>query len=812
MSEAAGLEEVFANLEAALPAGTPRAAVAFAAEARAVLGFDEPGDALALDEAANGLGRAGTDVASGLRAALGVLPPDVAGVVVLVSDGRATEPGAEAAALECRVRGAPVFAFAPPGGATRDFRLEALHAPAAVEAGRPVPLAAVVSSSVGGRARVILRRSPGGREIARAEVAIAAGAPARALFRDRPESAGVFRYEAWLEPAEGGPDAFPENDRAEAAVLVRGRPEVLLATRGGGIRGILDGDPERRFEVRPVGPEGLPASADALARYAAVILEGLAREDVPPAAEAALVRYVEGGGGVLVTGGPRAFGAGGWRDGAPLTELLPVKMAPGPLKRTLLVLLVDASGSMAGEGSRGRAKIEDAREAVASIAGLSELGPEDEIAIVAFRAEAELALGPTPVREKERILSAARGLAAAGRTSLAAPLRKGIEVLAASAAKKKVAVLLSDGEPTVEADPELLSRLARPYGGKDSGLYVLGTNPSKAHQGLLRTLAEEGGGTAVFESDYGEILRELRKLVSAATGRYVLRGEVALAAASPSSPVIEGLPPLPALAGLNRTQAKPLAETVLAVPSGEPVLALGRAGPGRTAAFTSGFGGSWAGALGRWPGRLRLLSQLLRAITPPPPDEGFEAKVLRDGGEFHVEVAAKDAGGAPRNLLDLSVELWPLEGPAAGAEREGALLPARQVALGRYQARLEDAALPLRAVARTRTGAGSFLARVLLREGGGREGPREVLRAPLTLPPPAELLRTGVDYGSLDEIAAASGGRILTGASGLAEALESARGRVRREATAYLAAGALALVIIELATRALAGWLARPGT
>ncbi len=113
-----------------------------------------------------------------------------------------------------------------------------------------------------------------------------------------------------------------------------------------------------------------------------------------------------------------------------------------------------------------------------------------------------------------------------------------------------------------------------------------------------------------------------------------------------------------------------------------------------------------------------------------------------------------------------------------------------QIGLGRYRARV-PAAL---AGGRSRT----LLARLVLTEGGTE---REVLRAPVTLPVPTEILRTGVDLGALAEIARASGGRLLKGPDELTPALETVRGRKRRDGTPYAAAAALLLVILELAWR-----------
>lgn len=129
----AAVEEAFLDAAGLLPPGTPRAAVAFAGEARTALGFRESEDELDLGAAAASLGRYHTDIASGLRAALGLLPPGAPGVIALVSDGRATRGEAAAAALECRSRNVPVLALPSSATDLPDFRAERLSAPTVAE-------------------------------------------------------------------------------------------------------------------------------------------------------------------------------------------------------------------------------------------------------------------------------------------------------------------------------------------------------------------------------------------------------------------------------------------------------------------------------------------------------------------------------------------------------------------------------------------------------------------------------------------------------------------------------------------------------
>jgi len=789
--------ELAARAVESLPPECRFGAVAFAAEAAPLRlqdltarGGADSAEACrrGVELAASSLDRSATDLARGIRAAMGLVGEGRRGAIVLISDGIDTSARgldqAVAAALECRATGVPIFALAP-DREPQDIRVEGVAAPVSIEAGRPVPLTALLSASVPARVVAVALRRPGAEELGRATVALAPGSRTAVAFSDPSPPRGIVRYEVELR-APGGAgaldDGFPENDSAAAAVLVRGPPRVLVVPGGGAAAQIL-GLAGERFELASARPEELSVSADALAGFSAIVLEDVPRSELSPAAERALADYVSLGGGLLAVGGPRAFGAGGWRDEDVLPSKLPVKVTPSPSEKALVAFLVDASGSMAEQGSPGRSKLEDARDALAAV--LPMLAGSDEVALVAFRDVAETLASGLQASRRDELLERLRSLRAEGKTSLEAPLREALAILRARPAAIRSAVMLSDGEPTVETSRERLVGLAREFRRSGFSLHAIGTSPAPAHRELLAELASEGGGVAEFETSFARLSEAMRRALARAAGRFVIPGPVVCVRAGSPGGVLEGLGELPELGAANRTELRPSARPVLAAGSGEPVLAFAEAGSGRSAAFASSLGGSWAGGLESWPGRLRLLTQILREISPPPPDPGLALRPLRDAGGLLIEVAARDTQGAPRNLLELIVELR----SAAAPERSARVVRAEQVALGTYRA----------SVPAELSGERTLTVRVL--EAAGR---RELLRAPLVVPPEPETLRTGRDLAALAEIARASGGRLLAEPAGLAEALSGLRQVDWLDGSSILAVAALAGAVLEVALRILA--------
>src|ERR1700730_13253559 len=81
--------------------------------------------------------------------------------------------------------------------------------------------------------------------------------------------------------------------------------------------------------------------------YDSVILNNVPRNQLSPAAQSALVRYVTGGGALAMVGGDQSFGLGGYENSA-MARIMPVVMKPPQhhMRTRALVLIIDKSGSM----------------------------------------------------------------------------------------------------------------------------------------------------------------------------------------------------------------------------------------------------------------------------------------------------------------------------------------------------------------------------------------------------------------------------------------------------------------------------------
>ena len=96
-------------------------------------------------------------------------------------------------------------------------------------------------------------------------------------------------------------------------------------------------------------PEALPSDLAGLADYDSIVLVDVPRLRLTDKALAALQVYVRDlGRGLVMVGGPRSYGAGGYTD-TPLEETLPVDMGVRDRQKqpdVALVVVIDKSGSM----------------------------------------------------------------------------------------------------------------------------------------------------------------------------------------------------------------------------------------------------------------------------------------------------------------------------------------------------------------------------------------------------------------------------------------------------------------------------------
>lgn len=202
-----------------------------------------------------------------------------------------------------------------------------------------------------------------------------------------------------------------------------------------------------------------------------------------------------------------------WNPGTRLVTIgiqgaLPAVAERPPLN---LVFLIDTSGSMEDAN-----KLPLLKQSLSLM--LSELRPEDQVAIVTYAGSAGEVLPPTKAADRAAILAALDNLAAGGSTAGAEGLALAYQVAEGMKAEGEVSriLLATDGDFNVGvSDPDGLEAYVAKQRETGTYLSVLGFGRGNLDDAVMQALAQNGNGTVA----YIDTLSEARKvLVDQLTG------------------------------------------------------------------------------------------------------------------------------------------------------------------------------------------------------------------------------------------------------------------------------------------------------
>ena len=770
-----------------LPEGDRAGVVVFGAEAMV---DTLPSDHFRVGEVLGRPADDATDLASAVRLASGLFPPQQEARLVLLTDGVETRGSVEqvVAALspELDVMWAPL---APPAEA--EVAVEQISLPERVVEGEPHRVRVVLRASR--RTTATLRLYRGATPVAASPVELEPGrAQVFAFDQTAPPGAGVLLYRAQVT-ADG--DATPENNRAEALVTVDGRPSVFLVDREPrAIAPLARALEAAGMRVDVGGPGALPTNVSGLAAYGAVMLSDVAADHFSAAQIEALATWVEDlGGGLLMLGGPEGFGRGGWWK-TPVEEVLPLSMAVKDhsyFPSVGLVLCLDKSGSMAGSSRRGAngtmagvAKIGMAKAAAAGVIELLE--PMDSIGVIAFDAAAKWVVPVSSARDRQKILELLGTLRAGGGTDAYPAMQQALTALEETDARIKHVILLTDGQ-LAGRDHEGLSRKMLAAGVTVSTIGI-GTD---ADLHTLDRIAQEGGGT-FYHADDMDSVPEIFLRDAFRVARSWLVEETFQPVRLASHPAITGLSALPALDGYVAASEKAGAEHLLATHLGDPLLSVWRIGLGKSVAFTSDAKARWAGRWLRWSGYGATWAALVRWTIRDPAAGRLRVQADATGGRLRLAADLLDASGAFVNGARLRTRVV---GPG-GRTREVEL---EQEGPGRYTGELEA------------DRDGPYLAAVV-RDDPSPVGaaPREGATVAAMVPYSDEFRGLSSAPDALERLVAAGRVRQLSSAEELFQR-RGTGGLIRYSLVPWLLAAVAALLVLEVAVRKLAlpSWLER---
>lgn len=725
-----------------------------------------------VDQRASGL-------TSALRFAATAFPGQTARRLVVLTDAQSTESGAEKEIRALSDAGIETWLVPLPDEKEVDVLLSRFEAPAHIATDEPFLLRAVVESRGVENCQLIITENG----VPRQDLSLNLREGANLfLLPQRKNTPGAVRYEARIV---SDLDRRPENNKGEALTLIGGEQTVIVLRSGEGPGSLVPLLRQAGLKAEARQPVELPKAVGAWRDVSALIIEDVDSLDWDKRLQTVVNLLVrEGGMGLLMTGSDATFGVGAYQ-GTPIEPLLPVNLAirrPKDQPLSALVQLIDKSGSMGGD------PIRMAREA--AIAAGETLSEKDFIGVVGFDSAARWVVPLEPKGDGDDLRDGVSRLRAGGGTDLYPAFEEALDSLSSAKAPLKHIIVLSDGAVAPGNYDKLLQR------ANDERVTVSAVAFGQgADIKFLEDLTKQGKGR-LFRSDQtvaGSTLAQVfirDTVLATGSGIQEKPTEVRPTDSGQSSPILAGLnlSSPPRLSAHNMASSKGgTAKTLLATPKEDPVLAVGRAGLGQTAAWLSDLGGDWAKSWDQVPGvnaQLSLLETIL--IRTVRSVVSTETLPLRARGN-RLEVRATAAGDAGSLEVKLSTRR-PIKGPVKivtvtqnGQSSEVILQPSGPFSAGGT-------------VLATEPGSGLVMAQTADGEMLGRTN--------FTVPLAPEFTKLGTDRQKMERWSQVPDGRFEP----RAEDVFSEPGRpvpIRTPLEYDLARGAFLLLLLEVAVRRL---------
>lgn len=513
-------------------------------------------------------------------------------------------------------------------------------------AGDTVSLQAVVVAGAATPARLQVLRD--GAVVTDAGVELLAGSSLLTL-PFRLEEAGPTFFEVSVT-ADGDPE--PGNDRGSLMLMVRPSPRVH----------VVASDPDRGAAfIEAMGLQGL----DAVARTPQSLgtrpsdyfdVDVLVLMDVPAISlastqQVAIETWVrETGGGLLITGGERSFGPGGYYE-TPLDRVSPLAAkVPREAPEVAMVFVLDRSGSMQ-QTVDGVTRLDIAKGATLTAVEL--LGEQSQVAIVVFDEEARVLLPLTSSADLETISAALRPLTPGGGTFMYPALLLAADVLASTDVATRHVIVMTDGLSQPGDFASAVAELVALDATVSSVAIGAGSDVTRVLE-----LAALGGGAAHVTTDFRALPSILAQEAMMLSGDLVVRETVLPRRTAADPGLMEGMPPtMPPLLAFVETTAKADADVLLEDDEGRPLLAAWTYGAGRVVAFASNAVGPWAEAWTEVQAYPSWWSQWSRWTAQVAPQVGMDLRAHVVADEVWVNVVVLTDNGQPWSGLTLVAEL-----------------------------------------------------------------------------------------------------------------------------------------------------------
>jgi uncharacterized membrane protein len=631
-----------------------------------------------------------TSLEAALKLAKASFPEATARRVVIISDGNQNIGDAISVAKTLADDGIGIDAIPIELLAKSEVSVDKIVLPTDIRKGQEFETRVVISNDtelsesnpdgkVAGKLRITRRTSQSEELVSEQDLILEPGKNIRG-FTSKLDRSAVYTYDATFVPDDPAADAIEQNNTASAFTHVRGKGKILLIEDGffsGEFLHLIERLQANAIEVETMTTADLYSSSAQLLQYDSVILANVPRasgddagSEVQSFTDAQIKMLVDNcehmGAGIVMLGGDRSFGAGGWSNSL-LESAMPVDFQIKNDK-------VSAVGALALVMHACEMPNGNDWEIKTAIEAIKVLGPMDYCGIVEWSNN-----GGTPrwlwqmpngvdrvFQNRQRMLGLVNKMTPGDMMDFNTPLKKMLVGLKNVNAAMKHAVIISDGDATPPTNSLLKSFV-------DNKIKIttvaIGTH-GPAGNSTLQKIAKVTGGTyyvvtnpkglpKIYQREARRVakpvIRESKSGMSAVSvagtgGHEILRG-ISLGE----------LPPF--LGYVMTTVKKSNLVDQLALASEPPndngenstLLATWRYGNGRTIAFTSDAGHRWSSGWVNSELYDKLFVQMIRySMRPITESANFNVATEVKDGRARIVVTALDEDEEFLNFLEMN--------------------------------------------------------------------------------------------------------------------------------------------------------------
>ncbi len=731
----------------------------------------------------------GSDLNDAIESALTLVNPDRPARILILSDGEANGADPAIAARKAREGRVPIDFRVFERLRAGDVAVDALLLPESVSPREPFQFPVWLHADRATSGRLTLKRDS--EVLSRLEVDLEVGAN-QILFRDVIPNGGFYNYTVELEVAG---DPLTENNIGAGIVRVDAGPRLLVLNEDGQDDNLVRALRAGNLPIDVAAAKTHPLTQDALDPYRGVIVENIPAGDFGRLKMERLAQYVRDlGGGLMLTGGERSFGTGGYFM-SPLDPVLPVSMEMREEHRknnVAIAIALDRSGSMSIPVKGNKTKMDLAN--LGTMECINLLSNGDSVAVIAVDSSPHVVQSMTRLDDKEAVNARVRKIESMGGGIFVyeALVAAGKELLKADQSTRHI-ILFSDAQDSEE--PGDYKKLIADFRRVGITVSVIGLGTDRdVDAALLKDIAKLGDGNIMFTEDAEELPRLFTEdTMSVARSSFIKKDETTPdgfpGAIRSDARLMGELTPgaFPSVDGYNLSYLKTDATAaVLSLDEYQaPMSAFWYHGLGRASALCIEVDGQYSGRFGQWESYEDFLITHARWLMGGQnPDEVY-VEIRRDGQDALV-----------------TIELDPDRTDAAHSEPPTLLV----IPPGEEQ---QEPVQP----DFLWTGPNSLQARFRLDRTGSfrtvvKTGDRKLTRGPaVTLPYSPEFApRAGLasGYEVLRELAATSGGIERTNVLEIFN--DPPRAARRVSLLPYLFATGIGLLLLEIAGRRLSLW------